>query len=285
MSTKFLMLRAKYGAGYGLIAGVGYAFFTWFLDAVGLATAHAAYPFVKLLGGLLITLPVFVLVGWLTAKSDSHFLGLVLWAILSLWAFTAAFLAQYDFIPRWYALMQQPVATLVKPSIPSYFMALLVTVGAILMMFAFLIAGLIEINLIESTLASSAVSAEFMSGIIIVMLMALAGNQVDTFIYSNSRLSMQAFQKLITLVASPEGQALAEKTKNLRNFGAVTSLGLENLKKPHRFFLIKDMTGDYGTVDLMIEFGDSWGKCIASNRDASYCAPTYFKYQAPSYYI
>jgi hypothetical protein len=285
MSTSFLRLRAKYGVLYGLIAGLGYAFFTWFLDAMGLATAHAAYPFVKLMGGLLFTLPVFALVGWLTAKSDSHFLGLVLWAILSLWAFTAAFLAQYDFVPRWYALMQEPVSSLVKPSIPTYFMAMLLTVGAILMMFAFLIAGLLEINLIESTLASSAVSAQFMSGIVIVMLMALAGSQVDTFTYRNSRLSMQAFHKLITLVASPEGQALAEKTKNLRNFGAVTSLGLENLTKPHRFFLIKDMTGDYGTVDLMIELGDSWGKCIASNRDASYCAPSYFTYQTPSYYI
>lgn len=285
MSANFLKLRARSGALYGLVAGLAYAFFTWFLDAFGLATSHAAYPFVKLIGGLIITLPVFVLVGWLTARSDSHILGLFLWAILSLWAFTAAFLAQYDFVPRWYALMQEPVATLVKPAIPSYFMPLLLTVGAILMMFAFLIAGLLEINLIESTLASGTVGASFMSGVIIFMLMALAGNHVDTFTYRNSRLSVQSFDKLIKLVNSPEGQAFEEKTKTLRNFGAVSSLGMENLTKPHRFFLIKDMTGDYGSVDLIVELGDTWGKCIASNREASYCAPTHFKYQAPSYFL
>lgn len=285
MSVTFLKLRARYGIFYGLIAGLAYAFFTWFLDAFGLAISNAAYPFVKLIGGLLITLPFFVLVGWLTAKTDSHILGLFLWALMSLWAFTAAFIAQYDFIPRWYALMQEPVATLMKPAMPSYFVALLITIGAMLMMFAFLIAGLIEINLIESTLASGTVGSQFMSAVIIIMLMALAGNQADTFTYRNSRLSIQAFDKLINLVASPEGQALDQKTKNLRNFGAVTAMGLENLEKPRRFFLVKDMTGDYGSIDLMIEMGDMWGKCIASNREPSFCSPTYFKYQAPSYYL
>lgn len=285
MNASFLKLRARYGAFYGLIAGLAYAFFTWFLDAVGLATAHAAYPFTKLMFGLLITLPIFVLVGWLTTKTDSHFWGLVLWAILSLWAFTAAFLAHYDFVPRWYALMNEPVATLVKPSIPSYFIAMLLTIGAILMMFAFLIAGLLEINLIESTLASGTGGSRFMSAVIIVTLMALAGNQVDTFTYRNSRLSIQSFDQLLALVASPEGQALDEKTKTLRNFGALAALGTENLTRPHRFFLIKDMVGEYGTVDLMIELGDNWGKCIASNREASFCSPTHFKYQAPSYFL
>ena len=285
MSLTFLKLRARSGAFYGLIAGLAYAFFTWFMDAFGLATSNAAYPFVKLIGGMIITLPFFVLVGWLTAKTDSHVLGLFLWALMSLWAFTAAFIAQYDFIPRWYALMQEPVATLVKPAIPSYFVALLITIGAMLMMFAFLIAGLIEINLIESTLANGTAGSKFMSAVIIIMLMALAGNQVDTFTYRNSRLSIQAFDKLINLVASPEGQALDQKTKTLRNFGAVTALGLENLEKPRRFFLVKDMTGDYGSIDLMVETGDMWGKCIASNREPSFCSPTYFRYQAPSYYL
>lgn len=285
MSTSFLKLRARYGALYGLIAGLAYAFFTWFMDAFGLATANAAYPFVKLIGGMLLTLPFFVLVGWLTAKTDSHLLGLFLWAFLSLWAFTAAFIAQYDFVPRWYALMQEPVATLVKPSIPSYFVALLITIGAILMMFAFLIAGLIQINLIESTLASGTSGSQFMAAVVIIMLMALAGNQVDTFTYRNSRISIQTFDKLINLVTSPEGQALDAKTKTLRNFGAVNALSLENLQKPRRFFLIKDMTGDYGSVDLMIELGEVWGKCISSNRKPSYCGLTYFRYQAPSYYL
>jgi hypothetical protein len=285
MSTTFLKLRARYGALYGLTAGLAYAFFTWVIDAFGLATAHAAYPFVKLIGGVLITLPIFVLVGWLTAKTDSHILGLFLWAILSLWAFTAAFIAHYDFIPRWYALMQEPVATLVKPAIPSYFVALLITIGAILMMFAFLIAGLIEINLIESTLANGTAGSQLMSAVIIIMLMALAGNQVDTFTYRNSRLSIRTFDKLVALVISPEGQALDETTKTLRNFGAVTAMGLENLEKPRRFFLVKDMTGDYGSIDLMIEIGDMWGKCIANNREPSFCLPTYFRYQAPSYYL
>lgn len=285
MSASFLRLRARYGIFYGLIAGLGFAFFTWFLDAIGLATAHAAYPFLKLISGMLVTLPVFILVGWLTTKTNSHIVGLILWGILSLWAFTASFLTQYDFLPRWYALLHEPVATLVRPSIPSYFAALLLTVGAILMMFAFLITGLLEINLIESTLASSSGGSKFMAAVVIVTLMGLAGNQVDTFTYRNSRLSIKSFHELITLVNSPEGQAMDEKTQTLHNFGAVTALGMENLSKPYRFFLIKDMTGDYGSIDLMIELGNTWGKCIASNREASFCSPTYFKYQAPSYFL
>jgi len=285
MSASFLRLRARYGIFYGLIAGLGFAFFTWFLDAIGLATAHAAYPFLKLISGMLVTLPVFILVGWLTTKTNSHIVGLILWGILSLWTFTASFLTQYDFLPRWYALLHEPVATLVRPSIPSYFAALLLTVGAILMMFAFLITGLLEINLIESTLASSSGGSKFMAAVVIVTLMGLAGNQVDTFTYRNSRLSIKSFHELITLVNSPEGQAMDEKTQTIHNFGAVTALGMENLSKPYRFFLIKDMTGDYGSIDLMIELGNTWGKCIASNREASFCSPTYFKYQAPSYFL
>lgn len=273
MSDNYLRMRRKYGAQYGLVAGLGFALFTWFFDAIGLASAHAAYPFLKLCCGLILTLPAFVLVAWLTCKTNSHLLGLFLWASLSLWAFTAAFLTQHCLLPAWYALMQEPVAALVKPSLPSYFAASLITVGAILMMFGFLLAGLLEINLIESALASSTIGARAMSALVVVVLMAIAGSQLDSFTYQNSRYSIQSFDRLIRLVNSPEGQALDAKTKTLRNFGAVESLGSENLSKPRRFFLIKDMPGEYAIIELFVQLGaDTWGRCSASSRQASFCA-------------
>ena len=74
MSVKYLKLRTRYGALYGLVAGLAYAFFTWFLDAVGLASANAAYPFVKLIGGMIITLPFFlhISIAWFIIDSEEE---------------------------------------------------------------------------------------------------------------------------------------------------------------------------------------------------------------------
>ncbi|MEA4812479.1 MAG: hypothetical protein VB108_07920 [Anaerolineaceae bacterium] len=277
MNPQFLKEREELGALYGLVAGVSFAFFTWALDAFVLAGSHAAHPFLKLFSGLLITLPLFVLAGWLTAKWDNHALAVILWMALCLWVFYASVLVQYVFLPRWYALMGSPVASLTQPGMPSYFFTLLLTVGAFINGIVFFLIGLLEINLLYGILSSSAKASKLFVGMVLVLLMVMAGYQIDTFLYRNARGAVRSFDKLIAYINSPEGQALDAKTKNLKNFGAVASLGEENLKLPRRFYVIEASIGEFPRVQLILQLGGIWVNCYSYNFGASFCSPYTFK--------
>ena len=56
------------GLVYGLTAGFAFAFFAWGLDAIMLLRAHAAFPWVKFIPGMLICTVAGGLVGWVTIK-------------------------------------------------------------------------------------------------------------------------------------------------------------------------------------------------------------------------
>ncbi len=60
--------RRKAGLRFGLIAGASFALGAWGIDAAGLLQSHALIPWLKLVLGLVVALPVGSLAGWLAVR-------------------------------------------------------------------------------------------------------------------------------------------------------------------------------------------------------------------------
>jgi hypothetical protein len=69
----------KAGALYGAIVALGFALFFWLPDALILREAHYQDWWVKLALGLLVTLPVSAVIGWLAAAMRWSGLNLLIW--------------------------------------------------------------------------------------------------------------------------------------------------------------------------------------------------------------
>jgi hypothetical protein len=67
------------GALYGVLVALGFVAFFWLPDAVALRQAHAQWWWSKLVLGLLFTLPVSVLIGWLAASVRWAGLSVLIW--------------------------------------------------------------------------------------------------------------------------------------------------------------------------------------------------------------
>jgi hypothetical protein len=76
--TRKLLLTA--GTAYGLIFGLGFAFFAWGYDAFLLESGRAYHAWAKLLLGLPITIAIAALAGRLAAMSSSTAVSVALWA-------------------------------------------------------------------------------------------------------------------------------------------------------------------------------------------------------------
>jgi hypothetical protein len=71
------------GLLYGLAAGLAFSIFAWGIDAILLAYAHGAYPFVKIIPGFLISVTVGGLVGWITVRIQNNFIGVGVWLLFT----------------------------------------------------------------------------------------------------------------------------------------------------------------------------------------------------------
>ncbi len=67
------------GAWYGVVVALGFVLFFWGLDAIQLQQAHVSWWWAKSAIGLLVTLPVSVLIGWLSASMRWSGLSLLIW--------------------------------------------------------------------------------------------------------------------------------------------------------------------------------------------------------------
>ena len=71
----------KAGALYGIIVALGFALFFWLPDALILRDAHYQGWWVKLVLGLVITIPISAVIGWLAASARWLGVNLLIWIV------------------------------------------------------------------------------------------------------------------------------------------------------------------------------------------------------------
>jgi len=80
-TEQFRREKERLGIWFGLAAGLAFVFTLWFIDGVHLASAHAVFPWAKLVLGFIPTIGLCVLAGWLSTKLENALLSMLVWLV------------------------------------------------------------------------------------------------------------------------------------------------------------------------------------------------------------
>ena len=246
------------GLIYGLAGGLAFAVFAWGVDAWLLARANVAFYGVKFIPGLLICIPAGGITGWLTARFNSHRTALLLWGLLTL---------LYSWLVVWLPLEGTPY--LIKALDPDLGRWIeYSTVGAVLQFravsfiiisFAAIICGLLELNLIGQALLSPYGSSSATMLLVCLILFGAVGSASDHMINTNFREPLQVVDDLIQFAADNEGQEVPRAIARSKHLSAVNQI--EGLLQSSRQLTLLAFDPNLGLMDILVDFEGSLVKC------------------------
>lgn len=268
MDRSFSRQRITLGISYGFTAGIFFSLAAWGVDAAILAQHHASLPLLKLIPGLLICLPAATLAGYLTAKHQKGFLGMLYWGALAVLLSFLVISLPINFQP-WFLNAFRPQYRLfigieeLVSSFTNWFYCLF-AIGLTSML-----CGFLENLLIDQALASSSELGPRMPQIICAVIMIVAGLFGDLLLTSDFRKPIIAMDTLLENAALYYGQEVDEKTERELRLGAATPLG-ELVLEPHSLTLAS--VDRYMTLmKVVVEFDEQVAVCQTINFQPTFC--------------
>ena len=265
-------IRKKHLLGllYGMASGFAFAILAWGVDAFRLAQAHVAYPWIKIVPGLIICLLAGGLAGWLTIYYCKHGLAFLLWALLALiFSWLVVWLPLVN-EPNLIKILQPDLANLLKFSEVEYLYQYRI-VGFISIGLASIIGGLLEINLVDQAMLSPYGTATGLMLLVCLVIFGLAGGAGDQLVNVNLREPIQAVDELIQFAADNQGKEVSKQVARSMHLSAVRNIE-DLLQKPHKLILI-GFDKNFGLVDVLVDFNGSYAKCTAIYAQPTDCVP------------
>ncbi len=258
MNQEFFNKQRMLGLIYGLAAGLAFAFLCWGVDALILARAHGSFPWIKLLPGLVICLIAGGLAGWLTMRTESHGLALLLWLGLA---------ALFSWLALWIQVSSTPyLLRLLNPALRNYLEYPVINsqnqywlVGFLVMGLAAVICGLLEINLVKGALLSSSGISLVAPFFLTLVIFGVAGSGMDYMINTHFRTPLVVLDELIDFAYDHKDAPVDPKIAREKRLSSVRDL--TDLMDRERELTVIAYDRDLGQVDIMVNFNGLWARC------------------------
>lgn len=268
MEAHFSQKKQRMGLLFGTIAGLAFSIMAWGVDAFQLALAHAAFPFIKFIPGLLISVLAGGLVGWLTIKIER------LWAAILLWALLACL---YTWLVMWLPLKAMPfLLKVLQPSISPllYYPNIesqtqFIAMGLVVIGFVALICGLMEIHLIDQAMLGMGTLALISPLLISLVVFGLAGSAGDYLLNRHFREPLQVLDGLIQFAADNDGKEVPVIVSRKKRLSVVKDLN-ELMVYPRTLTLV-GYDAMLGQMDYLVDFSGNWVRCSVIYNQPTMC--------------
>lgn len=269
MTKEFTHRKQILGLLFGLIAGAAFSLTTWGVDAVLLAIAHAATPFVKFIPGLIVSVAACGLVGWLSVRLEKARIAVLLWLAL------AVFLS---WLVMWLPLHLAPgLQAAFNPQLRSYFDFPPIDGKGQILFFVFLVTGfvslvcgMLEIHLIDQAMISQGGMAIVTPLLISLALFGFAGISADELMNRNLREPIQAMNEVIQFAADNQGKDVSAKTAREKRLSVVKELtGL--IDRPRRLTVI-GYDSSMWQIEVLVDFQGELATCTVMVNQPTMCS-------------
>jgi hypothetical protein len=257
----------KYSLLVGLLAGFGFAFGSWGINSISLASNHGMYPFSKFLVGVLACCLVGLLAGWFTWRVKSLLLNILIWVfaavLLNRLALFVTFPVQYRIIgwlnPTAQSLIQYPL---------EYGVTTRATLVLIMMIVAGGIAGLLANNFVDEAVTS----VPFRRWLALLVWMAAfigIGVLGDSLNQKPMREAVTVVNQAIQFTLQHEGEELDPEIQ--------TRMGMRGLRSVsdylHTDYRLLPAQYDQMMVFIrvLVKFGDTYAVCSVINNSMGTC--------------
>jgi hypothetical protein len=206
------VLRAQYGYGlfYGAMVGLLFAVFAWGVDGVVLFRANGAQPWLKLIIGALVCIPVGGLSGWLTMRFERMILSIPFWLIsAAVFAWMTVALPLQIF-PKALTLLEPNLTGLVSYGMPEVLQARFFT--SLLWSAIFVcMAGILEIPMGQPASFSTSTMGKLLPVLLCAVLMGIGATVVENENNKPLRSAVVAMNETLQVAAKYQGQQIDSK--------------------------------------------------------------------------
>ncbi len=258
MAAPFVRKKHRIGFFYGLVAGAVFSMTAWGIDAIQLAGARVAFPFMKFLPALLICALAGGVVGWLSIRIGHWLASIILWLLL---AFLAVWLVLWLPIGgsaqllRW--LSPNLVHWMEYGSVDG--LVQFRVIGLIVIGIPCLLCGIVENNLVEQTMSAQGVGGWIAMLRVGALLLGAAGFAADELINRHFREPAQALDQMLDFAAEYQGKAVEKTLARRMRLSVAKPLG-NLVEKPRRMTLIA-YDSMLGQMDYLVDFRGTWARC------------------------
>jgi hypothetical protein len=260
--------KLVFGLIYGLAAGLVFSLASWGLNAFLLSRAHFAYPWTAFLLGILPTMIIAGLAGYLTIRLDNALLGAVCWLI------TGIFLG---LLGVWFPLRIVPeILPRIEPVLKDWVAfswldayTFLASSAAILGGIAFVIIGLLESVLIDQAAFSPYTGAIIMPLLVCALISGTVGGVVDNLVNVRFRNSAIALDRLINFALENQGKKVDPAISRQMHLGALSTIKPELSAERRMFYFSFTETADEGKI--LVDFNGHWALCDMFLDQPAFC--------------
>lgn len=258
------------GLLYGLAAGIAFAFFAWGLDAIALARAHAAFPWVKFLPGLLICALTGAVVGWATMRFQKAWLTIPLWLAMAYLFVRLTIWLPIHISPFLIRLLDKELGSyLVYPSYPEFEQYFVF--GFIATAIAAVICGLIENVLIEQSRFSSGTAAAIIPLVICFLSFSLVGNSTDTMLNSFMRKPVRVVDNLLQFSLDNADKEVPKDVARTMHLAALNTI--KDIVQNDRRLIIQTYDQSLYQMNVLMDFEGKWAECLTVFDQVTICKP------------
>ncbi len=260
--------KILFGAAYGAAAGIVFAIALWAWDAAQLSQAHALFPWLKLILGIVLCGLVVGIAGWLVAWKENSLFSFLTWlatAGLLSWITVGLPLQIFPVVVKWLnPELNQFINYTVGTGFVTRFWLAMLWVGIFLSL-----TGMLQITLIESAIFSPTGFSKVVPFLVCAVLMGIAGFVIDDLVNVPLRKAILSVETPIQFILDHRGQDVdpAESRKN--HVGSLH--GVLDAVTASRQLIVSRYDDNFALINVLVRFEDTWVDCTTVNSQASYC--------------
>jgi hypothetical protein len=267
---KMLRQKGLTGLLYGILAGLGFAFFAWGIAALRLSGAHAGAPWLQFFLGAGICMAIGAAAGWLTARSDNSLVGVVCWLAAGiLFAWIAGHLP-FEGMSLGISLFT-PELQDTSYIYPENMRSRMVVVYIVIIICSTL-AGALENVIVDSARAAATPVASVLILLLVIPFFALAGWVVTDYIIQPLTDPLIAVDDLLQFGIQVGDQPVDAKTSAEKHYKALNPIK-HLMREPYQLYLGGYEPIFFETFTVFINFDGVWATCSVFSRMVGVCKP------------
>lgn len=256
------------GLLFGLTAGLAFAVFAWGVDGFALARAHGAYPWIKFIPGLLISLIGGGFTGWFTVRMQSPIVRILVWLLLAFLLSKLVLWLPIKAAPQIIGWFDSYLGNFLNYPLYKDFNHIQ-WVGFIVIALICLLCGLLENVLIDQALFSTGTFSVAVPLVVCFVFFWLAGSTIDGLYNKQIRQPILTVDNLLQFAAENANTEVSVETSRAMHLAAVNTI--KELLHLDRSLILSNYDQMLGQIDVLVKFNGSWVKCTTVYNQVTFC--------------
>lgn len=250
------------------MAGIAFALSLWGTDAIRLSQAHALFPWLKLVLGIVSCSAIGVGLGWLVARAERGWVGFLAWIGVAAAFSWLAIGLQLQVVPIFAQALEPSLNGLLHTGISGadltkFWVALVWTL-------IFLsVAGVLQKTLLESAVFATSLLARLAPFVLCAILTMIAGTMLDDLVNAPFRNAVLGMDTPIQFILQHEGEEVDAAESRRVHAGALNAVR-EYMTADYKL-IVGSRDDMSGIINVLVRFGDAWVTCSTANGHANYC--------------